>query len=98
MFATFLNSEGARPDTATNWPDVEDNDLHIHFVNDSWQVDPGYEEHPAIEMRLLRASAYCEWRGEETRLRTEAESEKAARGTTDNLYSWGNAIDCKLAN
>ena len=49
-------------------------------------------------MRWLGASAYCEWRGEGTRLPTEAEWEKAARGTTDNLYPWGNAIDCNLAN
>ena len=49
-------------------------------------------------MRWQGASDYCEWRGEGARLPTEAEWEKAARGTTENLYPWGNKIDCNLAN
>lgn len=97
MFATFSNSQGAQSDVVADWLDVDD-DLHIHFVDDSWQVDAGYEDHPVIEVKWLGASAYCEWRGEGTRLPTEAEWEKAARGTTENLYAWGNQIDCSLAN
>jgi len=98
MFAKFLNSEGAQPDVVSAWLDVGDKDLHIQYIGDSWQVDPGYENHPVIEVKWFGADAYCEWRGGGTRLPTEAEWEKAARGTTDNLYAWGNEIDCSLAN
>ncbi|GAB4265165.1 MAG: hypothetical protein Kow0080_05060 [Candidatus Promineifilaceae bacterium] len=81
------------------------NEEYARFVEAANHPAPAYwvngrppaekSDHPVVEISWDDAQAYCKWLSQQTghpfRLPTEAEWEKAARGTADaRIYSWGN--------
>lgn len=70
--------------------DIKSNTRASYFAN------PEFENFPVIYIDWNMADTYCEWRG--AVLPTEAQWEKAARGTDGRTYPWGEGIDCNKAN
>jgi formylglycine-generating enzyme required for sulfatase activity len=62
----------------------------------SYYGDSQFDNYPVIYVNWNMSNAYCKWR--DARLPSEAEWEKAARGTERNIYPWGQDIDCTYAN
>lgn len=67
--------------------------LHL---STSYYGNSEFDNYPVIYVNRDQALTYCEWRG--GGLPTEAQWEKAARGTSSRTFPWGEEIDCNKAN
>ena len=81
-FAEFLNTV----DNVKGY--YLDNKFGTLYYDSRFHPRPGLENYPINNITWKAADAYCKWG--KNRLPTEAEWEKAARGTSAQAYPWGN--------
>jgi formylglycine-generating enzyme required for sulfatase activity len=90
---------------------VTNREYQAFIMETGFQPPAGWDEfrypkdkgdHPVVNVSWEASTEYCKWLSEKTgkeyRLPTEAEWEKAARGTNGRVFPWGNKFDRNRCN
>ena len=101
--AEFVNFMNNHPDATDNrsddefeYIDTDDEDARIQQNGGTWEVLPGYDNHPVTEVTWFGARDYCDWRGGS--LPAELQWEYAASGPSNWVYPWGNSFNGDIVN
>lgn len=98
QYAVFLNAQGNQTIDDVPWYSYSVASYNsIVKEGNTWNAKSAFTNHPVNRVTWGGAQAYCTWRGGS--LPSEAQWEKAARGTDSRTYPWGNSgLGCSVAN
>ncbi|MEX3009159.1 formylglycine-generating enzyme family protein [Hoeflea sp. TYP-13] len=106
-YSVFLRETGHRPPSVTQkeWDGyglIHPFPRAVPYIWKSADAPAGRQNHPVVMVSYGDAQAYANWlsqkTGENWRLPTEAEWEKAARGPEGAYFPWGDKFDPGLLN
>jgi formylglycine-generating enzyme required for sulfatase activity len=96
MDETEVTNNEYRACAAAGFCDPPDAGSGTYSRSNYYDQPANYGNYPVVYVSWGDARNYCAWAGK--RLPTEAEWEKAARGTDGRIYPWGNTFDTNRAN